>query len=162
MLPRVTRLRAVCKRAKLLIIIKGVWKLYAPYIFFQSVFPVYKAHCQVLCSVHRRNMLELAQTGPLCVIASFVIWHVNTAFFSPLSRVPSAHWLAPWTKLWLLWLRHTGKEHRTRHQLHQQLGPVFRLAPEELSTNCIEDGVQTIYGHNFDKSPWFASFDFYG
>ena len=84
------------------------------------------------------------------------------AFLSPLARVPSAHPSAALSKIWLVWLRYTGKEHRTRYLLHKQLGPVIRLGPKELGVNCIEDGVWTIHNGNFDKSPWFSGFNFYG
>ena len=92
-------------------------------------------------------------------------WLVRRSYqacFSPLARVPNAHPLAPFSKLWLLWLRYSGQEHHTRYLLHKRLGPVIRLAPQELSVNCIDDGVWTIYNGNFDKSPWFAGFVFYG
>lgn len=84
------------------------------------------------------------------------------AYFSPLACVPNAHPLAPFSKLWLLWLRYSGQEHHTRYLLHTRLGPVIRLAPQELGVNCIDDGVWTIYNGNFDKSPWFAGFVLYG
>ena len=94
-----------------------------------------------------------------------ITWLVRRSYvacFSSLARVPNAHPLAPFSKLWLLWLRYSGQEHHTRYLLHTRLGPVIRLAPQELSVNCIDDGVWTIYNGNFDKSPWFAGFVFYG
>ena len=108
------------------------------------------------------KMLQATQASLLGLALLFAFWRLYIALLSSLAKLPNAHPLAPWTKLWLLWLRRTGQEHRTRYQLHQKLGPVIRLGPSEVSVNCIEDGVQIIYGNDFDKSSWFANFDFYG
>ena len=96
----------------------------------------------------------------LCGFLSYKL--LCTALFTPLSAIPNAHFSAPFSRLWLLWIKWTVKENRTRSAAHKRLGPVIRLGPHELSVNCMENGVQTIYGGNFDKSTWYANFESYG
>jgi hypothetical protein len=74
---------------------------------------------------------------------------------SGLKDIPNAHFSAPYSRLWLLSIRWRKKENRSRIHLHRRLGPVVRLAPRELSVNCVEDGIRTIYGARFDKDASF-------
>ena len=112
--------------------------------------------------------MPTTQLLSLITFASAVLtffWFSNRLYgnsSSPLSRIPNAHFSAPFSRLWLTWLKGTGHEHRTRHAAHKRLGPVIRLGPNELSINCIENGVSTVYGGNFDKAAWYENFLNYG
>lgn len=99
----------------------------------------------------------LSPTLIFVAISSFIIYRyiVHPVFLSPLSRIPSAHPLAPITSLWILYIRYTSKENSTIHRAHQQHGPVVRLAPNEISVNCIDGGVKKIYSGNFEKHRWY-------
>lgn len=79
-----------------------------------------------------------------------------------LSAIPNAHFLAPYSRYWLVWLKGTGREHRVRHATHERLGPIIRIGPNEVSVNCIENGVQSIYGGGFEKAAWYLNFQNYG
>ncbi|PQE11015.1 cytochrome P450 monooxygenase protein [Rutstroemia sp. NJR-2017a BVV2] len=57
---------------------------------------------------------------------------------------------------------HQGIEHLVRLAAHERLGPVIRVAPNEVSVNCIEDGVRTIYGGAFEKGEWYGRLRNYG
>jgi hypothetical protein len=81
---------------------------------------------------------------------------------SRLSAIPNAHFSAPYSRLWLFLMKATDSEHDARETAHRLLGPVIRLAPNELSVSCIEDGVQTIYSGGFEKGGWYESFLNYG
>jgi hypothetical protein len=81
---------------------------------------------------------------------------------SKLSAVPNAHFSAPYSRFWLFFLKVTDSEHRAREKAHRHLGPVIRLAPNELSVNCMENGVQTIYSRDFEKGEWYDGFVNYG
>ena len=97
--------------------------------------------------------------------AALSIWIVRQsliAYFSPLSAVPSAHFTAPVSSLWITLTRFRGIESRRRHEAHQRLGPVIRLGPTELGVSCIDDGVKTISGGRFDKDPRSDTFLNYG
>lgn len=86
---------------------------------------------------------------------------VYPAFISPLSKVPNAHWTAPFSPLWILWTRFRGRENRLVHAAHLRLGPVIRLGPNELSTNDV-GGLRTVYSGGFEKGQWYSIFDNYG
>jgi hypothetical protein len=97
------------------------------------------------------------------VVIIFLIYHfiVHPAFLSPLSKIPNAHWSAPYSRLWALSIRFNNQENRTLRAAHKRLGPVIRVAPHELS---IDDGdcVRTVYQGGFDKPVWYSVFDNYG
>ncbi|EFX06222.1 cytochrome p450 monooxygenase [Grosmannia clavigera kw1407] len=80
---------------------------------------------------------------------------VVPALLSPLARIPAAHPLCHVTPLWILWVRYRGVETSTIHALHQRLGPIVRTAPKELSVNCFEGGIQTIYTGGFHKTDFY-------
>lgn len=88
---------------------------------------------------------------------------IHPALISPLSRIPNAHWSAPFNPFWIIWTRYKSKEIFTVHQKHQELGPVIRLGPNDISVNCIKGGVSTVYAGGFEKHAWYSNlFDNYG
>ena len=76
---------------------------------------------------------------------------------SPLRKIPNAHPTSAFLPLWILWVRYQGRENRTLLLLHRELGPIIRLAPNEVSVSC-DDGVKLIYGGLFDKHHWYTRF----
>ncbi|KUJ15032.1 cytochrome P450 [Mollisia scopiformis] len=92
----------------------------------------------------------------LCVAFVWFLKQVQVAFFSDLSPIPNAHFTVPLSRLWILHKRWKNRQNRARLAAHQKLGPVVRIGPRELSVNCIDDGVRTIYGSAFDKDAWYA------
>lgn len=90
---------------------------------------------------------------------------IHPFFLSPLSKIPAAHFTAHISHLWILWKRHQALENQTLLTAHKKLGPVIRLAPDELSVNCVEDGIRTIYSGGFEKHVWypdlFSNYDGY-
>jgi hypothetical protein len=98
----------------------------------------------------------------IAIVASLTYRYViYPAVFSPLARVPSAHWSAPFSRLWILWIRFVHRENRTLHSAHRRLGSVVRVGPNELSINDF-DSVRTVYQGGFEKPPWYSVFDNYG
>lgn len=96
----------------------------------------------------------------LAVIVGFTIlvsWIIASTHHnnSSLKDIPNAHFSAPYSRLWLLSLRWRNLENRTRTRLHRRLGPVIRMGPRDVSVNCIDDGVRTIYSSKFDKDESF-------
>ena len=79
-----------------------------------------------------------------------------------MSRIPSAHPTASISSFWILWIRHEFRENRTLEAAHARLGPVVRLGPNEISVNCVDGGLRTIYAGGFEKHQWYANlFDNY-
>lgn len=99
----------------------------------------------------------------LCFIGFLliVLRTVQIAWFSPLSAFPNAHFLAPLTPLWILWIKYTKRENRLRNALHEKLGPVVRVGPRELSI-CGTEGVKAVYRGGFDKTGFYGVFMNFG
>lgn len=87
---------------------------------------------------------------------------VYPIFVSPLSKIPPAHWSAPISPFWILYTRRRRNENVTIHALHQRLGPLVRLGPNEISVNCVDGGIRTIYGGSYEKGDWYAVYKNYG
>lgn len=93
------------------------------------------------------------------LVVSFALYKyiVYPAFLTPLARIPNAHPLAPTSSLWILWIRHQFKENATLFAAHKKHGPVVRLGPNEVSVNCVDGGIKTIYAGNFDKHQFYPN-----
>ncbi|EEH43034.2 uncharacterized protein PADG_07854 [Paracoccidioides brasiliensis Pb18] len=44
---------------------------------------------------------------------------------------------------------------RTIHDAHQKYGPIVRLGPSEISINCVDNGIRTVYAGGFEKHDWY-------
>ncbi|KAL3463413.1 cytochrome P450 [Aspergillus heterothallicus] len=80
---------------------------------------------------------------------------VYPTFLSPLSKIPNAHWTASISPVWILWKRFWSLNNRTVHAAHERLGPIVRLAPSEISINCVEGGIKSVYTGGFEKHEWY-------
>ncbi|KAI9371521.1 cytochrome P450 [Aspergillus egyptiacus] len=80
---------------------------------------------------------------------------VYPALLSPLSKIPNAHWTAPISSAWILWKRFQGQNNRTIHAAHERLGTIVRLGPSEISINCVEGGIKSVYTGGFEKHDWY-------
>ncbi|KAF2100965.1 cytochrome P450 [Rhizodiscina lignyota] len=102
--------------------------------------------------------LPLAITIGVCfLVASFIYkFIVYPAFFSPLSKIPAANWTIHICPLWIYWIRYINIENQTILKLHQAKGPIVRIGPSELSVNCYDGGLKTIYGGGFPKHDFYA------
>lgn len=82
---------------------------------------------------------------------------IHPAFLGPLSRIPNAHWSAPICRLWILNKRRLQRETPTVHAAHKRLGPIVRIAPNEVSVNSVEGGIRTIYAGGYEKGDWYLN-----
>ena len=82
-------------------------------------------------------------------------WVIYPALLSPLSKIPNAHFTASISPAWILWKRFRGQNNNAIHAAHRKFGPIVRLAPSELSINCVVGGIKTVYSGNFDKHDWY-------
>jgi hypothetical protein len=88
-----------------------------------------------------------------------LILHLVHRYLSPLrvlNAIPNAHPTAPFSSLWLLSIRYRKRENRTVWEAHKRLGPVVRLAPDEVSV-CTLQSLKTIYG-GWEKNSWYEAF----
>ncbi|KAL8825593.1 MAG: hypothetical protein Q9170_007737 [Blastenia crenularia] len=87
---------------------------------------------------------------------------IYPAFYSPLAAIPAAHFTASWSPLWILWVRYSSIEVQTIHKAHVKHGPIVRLGPNEISVNCVDGGIRTIYAGGFEKWSFYDQFENYG
>lgn len=108
-------------------------------------------------------MALLTNSALLVAVVLFLAYRfvVHPALLSPLAKIPSAHWSSPFSRLWALSIRFGHTENRTLREAHRRLGPVIRVAPNELSVDGV-DCVRTVYQGGFDKPSWYSVFDNYG
>ena len=108
------------------------------------------------------SLLSVTSIGvTLLAFTAVYKYFIHPAFVSPLARIPSAHWSAPFSNLWILWIRYKNKENRTVYAAHKSLRPIIRLGPAELSVNDV-NGLRTIYAGGFEKGEWYSIFNNYG
>ncbi|KAI1099866.1 cytochrome P450 [Jackrogersella minutella] len=83
-------------------------------------------------------------------------------YIHPLSGVPGPR-LAACTSLWLSWHTYVGDECTVIFQLHEQYGPVLRVAPNEIDI-ADGDAVESIYIEKggFQKTEAYSKFDIDG
>ena len=109
-------------------------------------------------------MLSIAFTVGLSVLV-YLVWRyaIYPAFFSPLSKIPNAHFSAAISPLWILSKRFWMTENRTIHAAHLKHGKIVRLGPDDISVASIDDGVRVIYGGGFEKHAYYSNqFDNFG
>ena len=106
------------------------------------------------------SLLSITLLGASALI--FYRYLIYPIFVSPLSKIPSAHLTASWSSLWILWIRYIEVEPETIHNAHVKHGPIIRLGPNELSVNCLDEGVRTIYTGEFEKPFFYDQFQNYG
>ncbi|KAF7868344.1 hypothetical protein EAF04_004876 [Stromatinia cepivora] len=94
---------------------------------------------------------------PLFILLSCLIYRIHLAYFSRLSKIPSAHPSVPFSSFWLLLQKYKARENHARHTAHEKLGPIVRIGPKEVSVSCVENGVRTIYSGKFDKPMWYMN-----
>lgn len=109
--------------------------------------------------------LPLIPTLALLLVFVFGIYRyvIHPALLSPLAKIPNAHWSAPISRLWILNKRRVEQDTPTVHLAHQRLGPIIRIAPNEVSVNSVEGGIRTVYAGGYEKGDWYLNvFNNYG
>ena len=100
----------------------------------------------------------------LIFVSCYVIykWIVHPLFINPLSAVPQAHSSTAFTPAWILYQRYYRQANKAVDLAHKERGPIVRTAPNEISVNCVERGMHTIYNGGFDKTDSYSFFDKFG
>ncbi|OOF97217.1 hypothetical protein ASPCADRAFT_143474 [Aspergillus carbonarius ITEM 5010] len=96
-----------------------------------------------------------ATAASLCILLLAYKVVIYPVFISPLSKIPNAHWSAPISPVWIIWKRYMAQNNRTIQAAHEQLGPIIRLAPSEVSVNCVDGGIKSVYTGGFEKHEWY-------
>ncbi len=91
----------------------------------------------------------------LIVFAALYKYIVYPVFLSPLAKIPNAHSTSSVSSAWILWIRLRGKNNVTTYKAHRKHGPIVRLAPNEVSINCVDGGIRTVYSGGMEKHQWY-------
>jgi hypothetical protein len=111
-----------------------------------TAIPIYVSMAPPLFSI-------IALLAMACIaLYKFILY---PAFWSPLSKIPNAHPTAPFSEAWILWTRYNMRNNRATLAAHQRYGPIVRMAPNELSINCVDGGIRTVYAGGFEKHDWY-------
>lgn len=98
--------------------------------------------------------------GAVAAIFKLIVY---PAFFSPLAKIPNAHWSCSFSPIWIFWMKWTKQENSRIYKLHLEKGHAVRLGPGLVSVNCYEDGLKKIYHGGFPKPEfYFNGFAVYG
>ena len=99
------------------------------------------------------SIAGLAASAVFCIcLYKFLVFPL---FLSPLSKIPAAHFTCHVSPLWIYYIRYKNIENQTIHEQHKQKGPIIRTAPNQLSVNCYEGGLKTIYTGGFHKTDFY-------
>ncbi len=98
------------------------------------------------------------------VLFSLYRFILNPLLFHPLRGIPSAHWSIPiFGDLWITYQRYMERNNAVTYAAHLKHGTVVRMGANELSINCVEDGIKTIYAGGWEKHAWYPQrFGSYG
>ena len=104
------------------------------------------------------NMLSvtvLLSAAAAIVSIYFYKYFLYPVFLSPLSQIPNAHFTASFSSLWIIRVRSKSIENHTLLSCHEKYGPVIRVSPNEISINCVDNGIRTVYAGGFEKTDWY-------
>ncbi|PYI27833.1 benzoate 4-monooxygenase cytochrome p450 [Aspergillus indologenus CBS 114.80] len=99
--------------------------------------------------------MDLIILAALLALATVVAWLIYTYFLSPLASIPNAGILAPVSRLlWEFPTEYQGKITLELPKLHQKLGPLVRIGPNQVSFYSL-DIYKTVHAPNspFVKDP---------
>ncbi|KAJ4523393.1 hypothetical protein HRR83_000040 [Exophiala dermatitidis] len=89
---------------------------------------------------------------------------VHPLFFHPLRHIPPAHWSIPiFGDLWITYQRYRSRNNAVTYAAHLKHGSVVRMGANELSINCVDNGIKTVYAGGWEKHAWYPQrFGSYG
>ncbi|OQV03519.1 hypothetical protein CLAIMM_08555 [Cladophialophora immunda] len=104
-----------------------------------------------------KDYMLVAVLGLLGTLLFVVLLRLYSALSSPLRGLPGP-WSTPFSRLWFLREVWYGTFHITDIKLHEKLGAIIRIAPNQYSLDD-PDAVQLIYGSKagFTKSHWYTA-----
>ncbi|KAJ8113122.1 hypothetical protein OPT61_g4678 [Boeremia exigua] len=106
-------------------------------------------------------MLDLS-TLALLALLGLLLQLVVSYVLNPIRKIPAAHPLAPFTSLWITWVRWRKIENATLKDAHARLGPIVCLGPQEISVNCVKGGIKDVYAGGFEKRDAKTGYNWYG
>jgi len=99
--------------------------------------------------------VPLLALAAVCVLGlyKFIVYPI---FFHPLRHIPSAHWSIPlFGDCWILYQRFKCRNNAVTYAAHLKHGEVVRMGRNELSLNCVDNGIRTVYSGGWEKHVWY-------
>jgi unspecific monooxygenase len=89
---------------------------------------------------------------------------IHPLLFHPLRHIPPAHPSIPiFGDLWITYQRYRERNNAVTYAAHLKYGDVVRMGSNELSINCVDNGIRTIYTGGWEKHAWYPQrFGSYG
>ncbi|OAG34796.1 hypothetical protein AYO21_11052 [Fonsecaea monophora] len=108
-------------------------------------------------------IFALLTLGSLALLALYR-FILNPLLFHPLRHIPSAHWSIPiFGDAWITYQRYMERNNAVTYAAHLKHGSVVRMGANELSVNCVDNGIKTIYAGSWEKHAWYPQrFGSYG
>ncbi|KAL9093137.1 MAG: hypothetical protein Q9159_000496 [Coniocarpon cinnabarinum] len=106
---------------------------------------------------HHNPSWPLLIVTALLAVCALCIQRLLRILYSPLRHIPPAHPSAPFSSLWINYVRHQFHENHTLLDAHRRLGDVIRLGPNEISVNSVDNGLRTVYAGGFEKPDWYPN-----
>ncbi len=106
-------------------------------------------------------MLDFS-TFALLALLGLLVQGLASYAANPVRKIPAAHPLAPFTSLWITWIRWRRIENATLKDAHDRLGPIVCLGPQEISVNCVKGGIKDVYAGGFEKRDAKSGYNWYG
>ncbi|MCJ1423936.1 hypothetical protein MMC29_001821 [Sticta canariensis] len=108
------------------------------------------------------SLRAAAQICLFLLLLYSIPWVIYTRYFHPLSGIPGPFW-ASISRVWLAKQAAGGKLEQVVRNLHKELGPLVRTAPNEVTISDPE-AMRIIYGSKptFRKTDFYTSFGVHG
>lgn len=93
--------------------------------------------------------------GVAAILTARILLFVYQQSTSPLRRIPGPFW-SRFTRAWYLYRVSRGHFEKENIDLHNKLGPIVRIAPDQYSCTGIE-AIKKVYGlgSKFPKADWY-------
>ena len=121
----------------------------------------------LITSIAFASSLKLLPWLAFCAIVIGFVRSAYVALAGPLSGIPAIHWLARWSRYYNLYIKYFYSTRTAHYEAHLRKGknrsvhPIIRVGPHEVSIMSTE-GVKTVWGAGFERSPWYAVFSNFG
>ena len=99
------------------------------------------------------------------VIALLALYAYYKHRIDPLARIPSLHWSAPYSRIYILWQIYHNKRryaHYDAHRSHDgEILPLIRVTPTEVSLMTTQ-GTKIVYDGGFERTSHYTVFQNFG
>lgn len=97
--------------------------------------------------------------------ASFALYAFYKHSTDPLSRIPTIHWSAPFSRCYIIWQIYQNRRRYAHYDAHMKhvggILPLIRVGPKEVSLMTTQ-GIKTVYDGGFERTSHYTAFENFG